>query len=257
LRYGGRAGSISTNLNDALSTLGAFQADDLEQEIHDHGAIDMSQNVRDGAVHGLEQLQHFLGLLVEQRLVDLCEVARLEGVERGLALQELPEVEEERLALHDGVVHGPRVRGQDLGGHEGVAVPLLLAVLLAGIAGPRGAPRSGEGLGHALSLLALVLILLVVGGAGYGLELGGDDIFEQLLEHLWVAKVVDEPGIVLLQLLHQVALVQELLELEVVPLEDLVDGRDIGVTAKPPEHVGRRRMIATSQHRWKGAARRR
>lgn len=46
----------------------------------------MSQDVRHGAVHGLQQVQHFLRLFVKERLVDFGEIARLKRVEGGLAL---------------------------------------------------------------------------------------------------------------------------------------------------------------------------
>ncbi len=164
-----------------------------------------------------------------------------------MALEELPEVEEEGLALHERVVHGPGVGGQDLGGDEGISVALLFAVLLAGAGSPR------EGPACALAVLVLVLLVLLVvgdvGAAGDGFELGSDDVFEKFLEDEGVSEIFDEPRIVLLQLLHQVALVEKLLEREALPLEDLVDGRDIGVAAKPPKHDGRRPMGAMSQRR--------
>ena len=139
----------------------------------------MLEHVRNGVVDGPEQLQHVFGLLIKQRFVDLGEVAGLQGVEWGRVLDELPELPQQGFALHDGLVDGPVVGGQDLGGDKGVSVPLLLAVLLvpAAVGGPRGGAGPGEGERYALALGGLVLFVgRVVRGGGDGLELGHDDI---------------------------------------------------------------------------------
>jgi N-glycosylase/DNA lyase len=78
-------------LNNALPALSALKAYDLEQQVHDHWTIHVSQNIRNCTIHGLQQVYHFLRFLVKQRLIDLGEIARLKRVKRGVALQELPE----------------------------------------------------------------------------------------------------------------------------------------------------------------------
>ncbi len=78
-------------LDNALSAFGPLETDNLEQQIHNHGTVDVVEHVGDGAVERLEKLDHLVRLLVEQRLVDLCEVAGLQGVEGRRPLQEAPE----------------------------------------------------------------------------------------------------------------------------------------------------------------------
>ena len=94
-----------TYLNDALATLSSLQADNLKQEVHNHRTVHVPQDVLHRAFHRLQQVQHFLCLFVKEGLVDLCEITRLEGVERSIALQKLPEIAEKRLALHKRIVH--------------------------------------------------------------------------------------------------------------------------------------------------------
>lgn len=56
---------------------------------------------------------------------------------------------------------------------------------------------------------------------------------------MFLAEVLDQLCIVLLDLVEEVGLVEEVLEGEVGLLEEGVDGGDVGVAAESPEHGGR------------------
>ncbi len=185
-------------------------------------------------------MQHVVRLLVEERLVDLGEIAGLQRIERRGEGQEGPEVGQQLAVLHQGVVDGPVLGRQDLGGDVSIAVALLLdLVLVSAVAGgPRRRARAAKRQAQRPALLGgiVVAVVAVVGRVLDRLERGGDDVVEQLGEDVVLAQVLEKLGVVLLELLDQVTLVQQVLEEEVGLVEDGIDGGDVGVAAKPPKH---------------------
>jgi hypothetical protein len=200
------------------------------------------QHVWDHVVEGPEEIEHLLHLAVEQRLVDLGEVASLHGVEgRGL-LDVGPELAQRLLVLKDGLGYRPHLRGEDLARDVGIlhALALLLALFAVLGLGRRGracpacdSPQEAGPVGAAS--LARAFASIVVQCAAL---LGGYDVAQQALEDIFVAQVLDELRILLLELLDQVRLVEQLLDGDVGLVEDVVERRQLRVTAKAPEHGG-------------------
>ena len=177
--------AASPYLDDALPAVCPLQADDLEQQVHDHGAIHVAQHIRHGALDRFEKLDHLLRLSVKQGLVDLCEVASLQRVERDRSCEEEPKLAQEIAAggFHQRLADGPVVRGQDLAGDVGVLIPSPLGLLLvvSELAGMRRGAWPAKGQGPALAGVRLVFLL---GGDGDRLEPGCDGVFEEPLEDI-------------------------------------------------------------------------
>ena len=74
----------------------------------------MLQHVCHNVVQRLEELEHLLHLAVEQRLVDLGEVASLYRIEGRRLLDVGPELSQSVLVLEDSLGYGPYFGGQDL-----------------------------------------------------------------------------------------------------------------------------------------------
>lgn len=187
-------------LHNALASFRPIQSNDLEQQIHDHGTLDMSEKVCYGIGYRLQQLYHLLRLLIEERLVDLGKVAGLERIQWGRPFEEVPELPDERFVLYHCLVDGPRVGRQNFSSDVCVSVPLLVRLLLLVLSCPGRGTRPGERQQATLALVVILLRLLVRNRDG--LELGRDDIFQQLLQDSVFAQVFDQPGIVLLKLLY-------------------------------------------------------
>jgi len=81
--------------------------------------------------------------------------------------------------------------------------------------------------------LLLVVLILVRNVDGWG-----NDIFKKSSEDVFVPQIVNEFGVVLLQLLYEVCLVEDLLETHIWLIEDRVNGGYVGVSPKPPKHGG-------------------
>ena len=115
-----------------MAGLGALQAYYFKKKIHYGRAIDVAEHVGNDARDGLEKVNHLVGFLVQETLVDAREIGGLHGVERSVALQVAPEAQHALPVFEQGLGDGPDIGGEDLAGDVGVlrALLLLLALLV-------------------------------------------------------------------------------------------------------------------------------
>lgn len=97
--------------------------DQLEDKVHHGRGPQVRQEPGEEVLLAFQVLEHLVRLAADEDGHGFAEKGGHEGVERGLAVDEVAELLEEGLVRHEGIVDDGHVTGEELGGDVVVLEP--------------------------------------------------------------------------------------------------------------------------------------